>query len=74
MRRMWERAAVAVSAPVMVAGLVAVAVAETWAMRLGGAAMVIGASLALALTGPRARAIGWAVALLGATAVVTAWL
>jgi hypothetical protein len=74
MGRIWERAAVAASAPVMVAGLVAVAVAEGWAMRLGGAAMVIGASLALALTGPRARGIGWAMALLGATAVVAVWL
>jgi hypothetical protein len=64
----------AVSAPIMVAGLAAVAVAESWAMRLGGVAMVIGASLALAVTDPRARALGLALALIGGLAVLAAWV
>jgi hypothetical protein len=64
----------AVSAPAMAAGLVAVALAETWVMRIGGAAMVIGASLALAVTEPRARGVGWALALIGGVAVLAAWV
>jgi hypothetical protein len=64
----------AVSAPIMVAGLVAVAVADGWAMRLGGSAMVIGGSLAPAVTAPRARGVGWALALMGAVAVLAACL
>jgi hypothetical protein len=58
-----------VSGPTMAGGLAAVALAESWAMRLGGAAMVIGASLALAVTGPRARGLGWGLALIGGVAV-----
>jgi len=71
---MRERAAAVVSAPAMVAGLAAVALADTWAMRLGGAAMVIGASVALALTGYVARGLGWGLALLGGAVVLVAWL
>jgi len=58
----------------MVIGLAAVAVAETWAMRLGGTAMVAGASIALAVTGSRVRALGWALAVVGALAVLSRWL
>lgn len=64
----------AISAPLMVAGLIAVAVAQAWAARIGGGAMVIGASLALALTGLRARALAWALAAFGAVAVALTWL
>jgi hypothetical protein len=71
MRFTREQAAAAVSAPIMAAGLVAVALAESLPLRLGGAAMVIGASLALALTGARARRLAWTLAALGAVAVVT---
>ena len=74
MGRLRELAAAAVSAPVMVAGLAAVAVAETWAMRLGGTAMVVGASIVLAITGSRARTLGWALAVIGALAVLSRWL
>jgi hypothetical protein len=58
----------------MAAGLAVVAVADTWPVRLGGAAMVIGASLALAVTGSRARTMGWGLALLGVIAVLAGWL
>jgi len=74
MGRLRELTAIAISAPVMVVGLAAAAVAETWAMRLGGGAMVFGASLALAVTGTRARTLGWGLALLGAIAAMAAWL
>lgn len=74
MGRFRELAAIAVSAPVMVTGLAVVALAETWAMRLGGAAMVLGASLALAVTGARAQTLGWGLALAGAVAVLAVWL
>lgn len=74
MGRMPERAAAAVSAPAMVFGLAAVAVADTWVMRLGGAGMVAGASVALALTGHIARRLGWGVALLGGVVVLASWL
>jgi hypothetical protein len=58
----------------MVGGLVAVAMAETWAMRLGGTAMVVGASIVLAVTGSGVRALGWAFAVGGALAVLSRWL
>jgi hypothetical protein len=58
----------------MVAGLMAVALAETWAMRLGGTAMVVGASIVLAVTGSRTRGLGWTLAGLGALAVLSRWL
>jgi len=74
MGRWRELAAVAASAPVMVGGLVAAAMAETWAMRLGGSAMVVGASIVLAVTGSSARALGWVVAVGGALAVLSRWL
>lgn len=73
MGRLREPAAAAVSAPVMAVGLAVVALAATWPLRLGGAAMVIGASLALAVTGARARAFAWALALLGICAVLGFW-
>lgn len=73
MGRTRELAAAAVSAPVMAAGLAAFALAETWPMRLGGAVMVIGPSLALALTSARARVFGWALALVGIGAVLAFW-
>ncbi|RAK55208.1 hypothetical protein DJ017_12100 [Phenylobacterium soli] len=65
-----EQAAIAVSAPLMLGGLVAAALADTWPVRLGGAAMVIGASVALAVTGRRARQLSWGLAALGAVAVL----
>lgn len=64
----------AVSAPFMLAGLVAAVLAETWPVRLGGAAMVAGASLALAMNGKRARRLGWALAAVGAVAVMAGCL
>jgi hypothetical protein len=48
--------------------------AETWAMRLGGTAMVVGASIVLAVTGSGVRALGWALAVGGALAVLSRWL
>jgi len=69
MRFTREQAAAAVSAPLMVAGLVVAALAQGWAVRLGGAAMVVGASAALAVTGKRARWLAWALAGLGLLAV-----
>jgi hypothetical protein len=74
MGRRRELAAIVVSAPVMVAGLAAVALAETWAMRLGGTGMVIGASIVLAVTGSQVRALGWALAVVGALGVLLRWL
>jgi hypothetical protein len=73
MGRVRELAAIAVSAPVMVAGLAAVALAETWAMRLGGTAMVVGASIVLAVTGSQVRAFGWTLAVVGALGVLSRW-
>jgi hypothetical protein len=72
MRFTREHTAVAVSAPLMVAGLAAAALAGDWPVRIGGAAMVIGASAALAVTGPRSRWLAWALAGLGAVAVLAA--
>jgi hypothetical protein len=60
----------AVSAPLMAAGLAVAALAGNWAVRLGGAAMVGGAAAALAVTGTRARWCGWGVALAGLVVVV----
>lgn len=64
----------AVSTPFMLGGLGAAALAEDWPMRLGGAAMVLGAAVALAVTGQRARRLGWLLAALGAAAVVASLL
>lgn len=69
-----EKAAIAVSAPLMIAGLAAAALASGWPMRLGGAGMVIGASVAIGLTGRRVRTLGWTLALAGALAVLVACL
>jgi hypothetical protein len=69
-----EQVALLVSAPAMAGGLGAVAVADAWPMRLGGMAMVIGASLALGVTGRRGRRAAWTLAALGAAAVLIAWL
>jgi hypothetical protein len=65
-----ELAAMAVSAPLMVGGLVAAALANDWPLRLGGAAMVAGAALALAVTGRRSRWWAWGLAGLGLLVVV----
>lgn len=64
-----ELVALAVSAPFMVGGLVAAALATDWPARLGGAAMVAGAAVALALTGKRARWCAWGLAGLGLVVV-----
>lgn len=69
MTREW--AAAALSAPLMVAGLAAAALASDWTMRLGGMTMVVGASVALAVTGRRARVLAWALAALGGVAVLS---
>ncbi len=74
MRMKREQAVAAVSAPFMLGGLAAAALADSWPVRLGGAAMVIGASVALAVTERRARRIGWLIAALGAVAVVAGCL
>lgn len=74
MGRWRELAVIAIGAPVMIAGLAVVAIAATWPMRLGGAAMVAGAALTFAVTGQRMRLFGWGVALLGAISVVAAQL
>jgi len=74
MGRLPERAVAMVSAPAMIAGLAAMAVADTWIVRFGGAAMVVGASVALALTGYVARWLGWGLAVLGGAMVLVAWL
>jgi hypothetical protein len=66
MRFTRESAAVAVSAPFMAAGLALAAVADDWPTRLGAAAMVMGASVVLAMTDRRARGVGGALAMLGA--------
>jgi len=60
----------AVSAPLMVVGLVAAALANGWPVRIGGAAMVVGAALALAITGRRARWWAWGLAGLGLAVVL----
>lgn len=65
-----ERAALAVSAPLLVGGLAAAALASDWPGRVGGAAMVMGAGLALALTSDRARWLAWALAVVGLAAVL----
>ena len=65
-----EQAAAAVSAPLMVIGLMAVAIAADWPVRLGGIAMVAGASAALAVTGRASRRMAWTLAALGVTAVL----
>lgn len=70
MRFTREHAVVVASAPVMLAGLAAAALADGWSVRLGGAAMVAGASAALAATGQRARRVAWTLATLGALAVL----
>ncbi|THD80985.1 MAG: hypothetical protein E7812_06160 [Phenylobacterium sp.] len=69
-----ELAALAVSAPLMVAGLAGAALAQSWPPRLGGAAMVIGAAVALAVTDRRARWLAWSLAALGALAVLVGLL
>jgi hypothetical protein len=69
-----ELTALAVSAPLMVGGLVAAALATGWPVRLGGAAMVAGAALALAVTSRRARWCAWGLAGLGLVAVVFGFL
>lgn len=68
-----EQAVIAVSAPLMVAGLVAAALASDWLMRLGGGAMVIGGAVALGMTGRRARRVALGLALVGAAAVAAAF-
>ena len=65
-----ELVALAVSAPLMVAGLAGAALAQSWPPRLGGAAMVIGAAVALAVTDRRARWCAWGLAGLGAVAIL----
>jgi hypothetical protein len=65
-----EQVALAISAPLMVAGLAAAALAQTWLIRLGGAAMVAGAAAALAVTDPRWRRVGWGIGLAGLAAVL----
>jgi hypothetical protein len=70
MRITRELAALAVSAPLMAFGLGAVVLGESWPMRLGGVAMVIGGSIAMAVTGRVARRAAWTVAALGATLVL----
>lgn len=74
MRFTREQAVVAASAPVMLVGLAAAALADGWLARLGGAAMVAGASVALAATGHRTQRIAWTLAALGAFAVLAGWL
>lgn len=74
MRMKREQAVAAVSAPFMLGGLAAAALADSWPVRLGGAAMVIGASVALAVTERRARRMGWLLAALGAVAVIAGCL
>jgi len=72
MRITREHAAAAISAPLMVVGLAGAALADGWPTRIGGMAMVVGASVALAVTGRRARVMGWVLAALGLVAVVAA--
>jgi hypothetical protein len=67
-----EHAALAVSAPLMVAGLVTAALAATWNVRLGGSAMVIGGALALAVTDTAHRWLAWGLAFIGLVAVILA--
>jgi hypothetical protein len=69
-----ERTALAVSAPLMVGGLVAAALASGWSVRLGGAAMVGGGAFALVVTGRRPRWCAWALAGLGLVVVVLGFL
>lgn len=74
MRSRGERLALVVSASMMIGGLGAAAVAQAWPMRLGGMAMVVGASVVLGWTGRRVRWIGWTLASLGALVVLVACL
>jgi hypothetical protein len=74
MRFTREQAVMALSAPVMLAGLAAAALGQGWPTRLGAAAMVLGSALVLGLTGRGARRAGWTMAALGAVAVVTGCL
>lgn len=69
-----ELTALAVSAPLMVLGLAGAALAQSWPPRLGGATMVIGAAVALAVTDRRARWLAWGVAAVGAVAVLAGLL
>lgn len=61
-----ERATIAISAPLMTAGLGAVALAGTWAERGVGAVLVAGGAVALGSGTWTARAVGWTVAAAGA--------
>lgn len=74
MRSRGEQLALAMSASTMVGGLIAAAVAQAWPMRLGGMAMVVGASIVLGWTGRRVRWIAWTLASLGALVVLVACL
>ncbi|MDE2487881.1 MAG: hypothetical protein KGO51_10830 [Alphaproteobacteria bacterium] len=65
-----EQAALAISGPLMIAGLAAVALAQTWVVRLGGAAMVAGAAGALAVSSRLVRRIAWTFGLVGLAAVL----
>jgi hypothetical protein len=73
MRFTREQVLLCLGAPTMVGGLVAVALAQGWPMRLGGAAMVLGAAAVLGSSRDRARRIGWTLAGLGAVAVLIGW-
>lgn len=69
-----EQVALAICAPVMIGGLFAAALASGWTMRVGGGAMVLGASLVLAVTDRRGRAVAWTLAALGGLVVMAGWL
>jgi hypothetical protein len=67
-----ERIVLACSAPFLVGGLLALPIAASWAGKGAGAAMAIGASIALASTHTPIRGISLTLALLAAGALV--WL
>jgi hypothetical protein len=70
MRIKGELVALGVSAPCMVIGLVAVALARGWLAHGAGFAAVLGGSLALVSDRWRARLLGWAFAGLGLVALM----
>lgn len=70
MRMTGEVVTVGLSAPFMLGGLVAVAVAETWAGQGAGFAAVIGGSIALASGRWRTRVLAWSLAAVGVLAAL----
>jgi hypothetical protein len=70
MRFKSELVALGVSAPFVIGGLLAVALASGWAAQAAGAATVLGGSVGLASGRWPARLAGWSIAGLGLIALL----